>query len=56
MLVVAAGAWLPSFLGASSPFTVWYGIRGIGECRFEHVPQILVRSWSPFGGLDLRRS
>jgi hypothetical protein len=50
MIVVAVGAWSPWFLGASSPFKVWCGTRGIGECRFEHEPQILVRPWFPSDG------
>lgn len=50
MIPVAAGAWSPWFLGASSPFKVWRGTRGTWECRFEHEPQILDRPWFPSGG------
>jgi len=50
MMAVAAGAWSPWFLGASSPFRVWCGTRGTGECCFEHGPQILIRSRFPSDG------
>lgn len=50
MIVVAAGAWSPFVLGASSPSKVWCGTRGTGECCFEHEPQILIRPWFPSGG------
>jgi len=50
MIAVAVGAWSPWFLGASSPSKVWCGIRGTGECRFEHEPQILNRPWFPSDG------